>query len=84
MFEGELTRRIAGFLNGVGIGVLARRTGGGCFLPGILVEGGRLLVDEAELRYPGDLLHEAGHLAVAPDDRDTSHANHRTEAGVTA
>jgi hypothetical protein len=25
-------------------------------------------VDEARLEYPGDLLHEAGHLAVAPPD----------------
>lgn len=36
------------------------------FLPGILVENGKIKVDEAELTYPGDLLHEVGHLAVAP------------------
>ena len=38
------------------------------FLPGILLEGGWLRFDEARLTYPGDLLHEAGHLAVAPPD----------------
>jgi hypothetical protein len=68
MFLGALTKSIAGFLNAVGIEVLPRRLDGGCFLPGILVERGRLLVDESALAYPGDLLHEAGHLAVAPAD----------------
>jgi hypothetical protein len=36
------------------------------FLPGIRVERGVLMVDEARLEYPGDLLHEAGHIAMAP------------------
>jgi hypothetical protein len=26
------------------------------------------LVDESKLTYPGDLLHEAGHLAIAPPE----------------
>jgi hypothetical protein len=38
------------------------------FLPGVAVDRGTLLVDEARLTYPGDLIHEAGHLAVAPPD----------------
>jgi hypothetical protein len=66
MFQSVLTTRIAEFLTDVGIEVAPRRLRGGSFLPGVLVEGGRLLVDEAQLTYPGDLLHEAGHLAVAP------------------
>ena len=66
MFQDALTDRIAEFLNGIGIEVAPRSLDGECFLPGILIEGGRLLVDEARLTYPGDLLHEAGHLAVAP------------------
>lgn len=36
------------------------------FLPGLRVHQGRLQVDAARLRYPGDILHEAGHLAVTP------------------
>lgn len=36
------------------------------FLPGILIEGGGLLIDPAKLLHPGDVLHEAGHLAVTP------------------
>ncbi|MDQ3817320.1 MAG: hypothetical protein M3362_06475 [Acidobacteriota bacterium] len=61
-----MTNRIAEFLNGIGIEVVPQTLDGECFLPGILIEEGRLLVDEAKLKYPGDLLHEAGHLAVAP------------------
>jgi hypothetical protein len=38
------------------------------FLPGIRLEGGALLVDESQLAYPGDLLHEAGHIAMTPPD----------------
>lgn len=36
------------------------------FLPGILIQEGRLVIDMELLRYPGDLLHEAGHIAVTP------------------
>lgn len=40
------------------------------FLPGICIDKGGLLIDMERLKYPGDILHEAGHLAVAtPDDR---------------
>lgn len=34
------------------------------FLPGLLIEKGELLLDRAQLQYPGDVLHEAGHIAV--------------------
>jgi hypothetical protein len=41
------------------------------FLPGIRIERGMLLVDRARLLEAGDLLHEAGHLAVmTPEDRE--------------
>jgi hypothetical protein len=36
------------------------------FLPGLELQGGALVYDPERLRYPGDLLHEAGHLAVIP------------------
>jgi hypothetical protein len=43
-----------------------------CFLPGILIENGGITVDMDKLKYPGDILHEAGHIAVVPEaDRDT-------------
>jgi hypothetical protein len=40
-----------------------------CFLPGIRIQEGKLLVDEARLLYPGDLLHEADHLTLTPAER---------------
>lgn len=64
-FNGEITRKIVDFLTEIGIIVMASSIGRETFLPGILVENGRLLVDESKLLYPGDLLHEAGHLALA-------------------
>jgi hypothetical protein len=68
MFRDPLTSRIVDFLNSIGIEVVPTRLGAEAFLPGILVERGRLLVDESKLTYPGDLLHEAGHLALAPGE----------------
>lgn len=64
-FSGEITRKIVDFLIEIGIPVVSSSIDGETFLPGILVEHGRLLVDESKLLYPGDLLHEAGHLALA-------------------
>lgn len=66
MWQDSLTEKIVEFLTAIGIEVVPARLDGECFLPGIMVESGRLLVDEERLTYPGDLLHEAGHLAVAP------------------
>jgi len=34
------------------------------FLPGILVKDGVIIIDRSKLSYPGDLLHEAGHIAL--------------------
>ena len=66
MFQNPLTIRIVEFLSSIGIEVVPTPLERAGFLPGILVESGRLLVDETKLTYPGDLLHEAGHLALAP------------------
>jgi hypothetical protein len=63
-FTGPLTARIAGFLQEIGLEVERRELPEACFLPGVRVERGRVLVDEARLLSPGDVLHEAGHLAV--------------------
>jgi hypothetical protein len=37
-----------------------------CFLPGLLIEGGRIIIDREQLKYPGDIIHEAAHIAVVP------------------
>lgn len=62
----ELTGRILEFLRGIGLPVHEAEVPDGSFLPGIRIEQGGLRVDRARLRWPGDLLHEAGHLAVVP------------------
>ena len=56
--------RIVRFLQEIGIAVRRAELTGETFLPGVLVEAGGLVIDEARLVHPGDLLHEAGHLAV--------------------
>lgn len=65
-FQHKEIGRIVAFLREIGIGVRAGEVPEQTFLPGILVDGDTLVVDESKLRYPGDLLHEAGHLAVTP------------------
>jgi hypothetical protein len=39
------------------------------FLPGIKIDQGCLQFDLEKLKYPGDLLHEAGHLAAETPER---------------
>lgn len=38
------------------------------FLPGISIRNGSLVIDKEKLKYPDDILHEAGHLAVVPPE----------------
>src|SRR5947209_8864138 len=65
MFSDELTEKLAAFVRGVGIEVRAADLCEPTFLPGLEIEYGTLLMDEVRLKYPGDILHEAGHIAVA-------------------
>jgi hypothetical protein len=60
------TARIVDFLREIGLPVAVESYDDDSFLPGILVRDGGLVIDERKLLYPGDLLHEAGHLAVIP------------------
>jgi hypothetical protein len=68
-FKNELTARIVNFLIEIGLEVDAAVLGDETFLPGISVNCGVILIDENKLKHPGDLLHEAGHLAVMPASR---------------
>ncbi len=71
-FADPLVGRIVAFLRRIGIPVEAAMLEGETFLPGVVVAGGGLRVDASRLAWPGDLLHEAGHVAVSdpsrPDD----------------
>lgn len=61
-----LARRIVAFLRGIGLEVTEAEVPADSFLPGLRIVQGGLQVDLDQLRWPGDLLHEAGHLAVVP------------------
>jgi hypothetical protein len=75
-FADPLVGRIVAFLRRIGIPVEAATLDGGTFLPGIAVVGGGLRVDPSRLAWPGDLLHEAGHIAVGdPARRDDGVSN---------
>jgi hypothetical protein len=62
--EEEALAAIAGFLVRIGIPLRAEALEGEQFLPGIAIRDGGLVYDPAKLQWPGDLLHEAGHIAV--------------------
>jgi hypothetical protein len=59
-----VTEKIVVFLREIGLDVRAGAIEGQTVLPGVKVEQGVLIYDPAKLQFPGDLLHEAGHLAV--------------------
>ena len=60
----ELRDKICAFINEAGIdcreGAIPEQT----FLPGIDIQKGNIIFDPERLAHPGDLLHEAGHMAV--------------------
>ena len=61
--------RIIRFLLHIGLHISESELNHQTFLPGIAVNHGTILIDKSRLLYPGDLLHEAGHLAVIPADK---------------
>lgn len=64
--DAALVDRLISFLRGIGLTVRETTVPADSFLPGLRIEDGALLVDRQRLLYPGDILHEAGHLAVVP------------------
>src|SRR5947207_807743 len=65
MFSDPLTAKLAAFVRSVGIEVHATALAASTLLPGLDIRCGAVLIDESRLQFPGDILHEAGHLAVA-------------------
>jgi hypothetical protein len=60
------------FLHSIGIKIIAGKITVPTFLPGLSIERGCIIIDRDALKFPGDILHEAGHIAVVPAaDRDT-------------
>ena len=60
----DITTGILTFLDRIGIAVVLEAIPGDTFLPAMAIRDGALVVDLARLTHPGDLLHEAGHIAV--------------------
>lgn len=61
-----ILEQITDFLGQIGIPVFFRELEGACFLPGIQIIHGEMHIDSEKLLYVGDLLHEAGHIAIVP------------------
>ena len=80
---GEETIEILAFLERIGLPVRREPIEGKTFMPGITIRGGELVIDEDELAYPGDLLHEAGHLAMmTAEERASCNGDSGDDAGA--
>lgn len=75
----EVTDRILAFLREIGLEINLGPTPSNSFLPGIQVVRNGLRVDTDALKYPGDLLHEAGHLAVMTPERRNEEFPHSND-----
>ena len=82
---------ILAFLDRIGIPYRETTLQDPTFLPGVTIDGGAVVFDRNHLSYPGDLLHEAGHIALTPTDEraslnqavlDAQPANESAEIGV--
>jgi hypothetical protein len=60
----QIIHLFCSFLNSIGITTIEKEFEGASFLPGLKIENGKLLINREQLLYPGDILHEAGHIAV--------------------
>lgn len=64
MGEADPTERIVRFLREIGLKVEFGVVDEAAVLPGVEIRRGVLVVEQELLAHPGDLLHEAGHLAT--------------------
>jgi hypothetical protein len=64
--------RILAFLGEIGVVTREQPIDVPTFLPGIRVNGGVLVFDRSRLDWPGDLLHEAAHVALTSAGRRTA------------
>jgi hypothetical protein len=65
----DAAETIATFLASIGIRVEIGPIEEATFLPGLRIDHGTIRVDPAVQAWPGDLLHEAGHVAVTEPER---------------
>jgi hypothetical protein len=65
VFSSPLIRTLADFVRSIGIEVYAASSLLPANFPGLDIQHGAILVDESRVVYPGDILHEAGHIAMS-------------------
>ena len=81
----ELTNNISGFINKIGIKCRQGQVNDNTFLPGVEICHGTIIYDMEQLTYPGDLLHEAGHLAVLkPEHRLLANGSENLSGDIDA
>lgn len=56
--------QIEAFLTSIGISIVDSQLDDACFLPGLRLHQTSILCDRSQLLSVGDILHEAGHIAV--------------------
>jgi hypothetical protein len=57
-------QQITNFLSSIDIKIVKQKLPTDTFLPGLSLLGNSILMDSDKLKNPGDLLHEAGHIAT--------------------
>jgi hypothetical protein len=78
----SIAHQIIEWLRHLGLTVRLAPLGPDTFLPGVTLEPGGLIVDPERLLHPGDLLHEAGHLAtMLPAQRASTGSNAGSDMG---
>ncbi len=83
MHHAEHYSAMFAFLARIGLPIAEETLAADTFLPGIALRAGGLVVDADKLLWPGDLLHEAGHLAVLPAAlRNDAHGDAPNDADV--
>jgi hypothetical protein len=64
MFADPVAEQLATFVRSVGIDVRAATLDADTLFSGLDIRHGAVLVDATRLVHPGNILHEAGHIAV--------------------
>ncbi len=77
--QAEYMQQSLDFLQQIGIETIFSKIDDTTFLPGLKIVHGKLHIDMQQLQYPGDILHEAGHIAItAPEKRMLLHGDTTT------
>ncbi|MES2521027.1 MAG: hypothetical protein V4585_23145 [Bacteroidota bacterium] len=80
-----ILKKIADFIQKIGIPISFCQIEEQTFLPGLMIEKGTLLIDKKQLKYIGDTLHEAGHIALmTPEERKCLQGSLENQADAPA